>query len=100
MSELSNFYEQSVAAIVRKRAERELGDRDDASRDIERVVRFCGAAYERTRRNAPDELRIDGLDARAHQRLLAHRAFVVLKPSFEQAVAQVRQQRDKVKEIA
>lgn len=88
-----NFFETCVAAIVKQRAEKALMSVDSAdSESVSKVVRSCAAAYERTRKQAPDELAIDGLnyETRAHQRLLAHRAFVVLRPVFDRAVAQLQ----------
>jgi len=87
-----NFFEECVAALVKQRAQKALmnvANADDES--VRLVVRSCAAAYERTRREAPSELAIKGLryETRAHQRLLAHRAFVVLRPTFDKAVAQI-----------
>lgn len=88
-----NFFETCVAAIVKQRAEQALMTADGAdSESVRKVVRSCAAAYERARQKTPGALGIEGLryDARAHQRLLAHRAFVVLRPAFEQAVEHLR----------
>jgi len=91
---LDNFYKACVAELVERRAKAALqraagGARAD-ERDVRSIVRSCAVEFERVRRDAPARLAIDGLDCnqRAHQRLLAHRALVVVRAAFDRAVAQ------------
>jgi hypothetical protein len=94
MNDLSQqkFYKLCVGPLVRSRAEKQLADVQPSAADVDGVVAACAAAYERVRRDDPQTLRIDGLayEARAHQRLLAHRAFVVVRPTFDREVDRLR----------
>jgi len=88
----ATFFEHCVAPLIRERARKKLGaDSALAPIGVRAVVRACRVAYNEVRADAPDELRIPGITyaTSCERRLLAARAFVVLRPHFEVAVAGV-----------